>query len=78
MFSRAASQRASLLSFTNGRLVAIHETAKGPFDAPDWLRARCLIAVDPSSARFFLPGFFNQITACCLQRPVCVQVVVEC
>ena len=38
--------------------------------------ARCLIAADPSSALFFLPGYFNQITACFLQRPVCVQVVV--
>ena len=40
-------------------------------------KARCLIAADPSSARFFLPGFFQQITARRLQRPVRVQVVVE-
>lgn len=44
--------------------------------ATDRLCARCLIAADPSSALFFLPGYFNQITACFLQRPVCVQVVV--
>lgn len=49
---------------------------KTGFYAPDWLCARCLIAADPSSALFFLPGYFNQITACFLQRPVCVQVVV--
>ena len=32
----------------------------------------------PLTKHFFFPGFFNQITACCLQRPICVQVMVEC
>ena len=36
----------------------------------------CLIAAPRSSASFFLPGIFQQIMACRLQRPVCMQVVV--